>query len=142
MRIVHRRKAGRRDGGADPADMGDSADAPSEETRTVLAPDATIAESFLAKARGLMFRDSVPPGGGLIFPFDHPVNRTVHMFFVRFPIDVVFLVRGRVQRVETLAPWLGFARARADTIIELPAGQASDVERGDPVMIEPAEDAD
>lgn len=134
VRVVHRPKVGRR------STVGEETPDESEELdpdgRTVLASEARVADTFLEKARGLMFRDSFPEGDGLVFPFDHPVARTVHMLLVPFPIDVLFLVRGRVERVTTLAPWIGFARARADTIIELPAGQASEVGPGDPVICE------
>jgi uncharacterized membrane protein (UPF0127 family) len=60
----------------------------------------------------------------------------VHMLFVRFPIDVMWVVDGTIERVSTLSPWTGLGYAQADTILELPAGAADDVEAGDTVRVE------
>lgn len=102
----------------------------------VLAADVEVAESVLAKMRGLMFRRSLPDEFALVFPFDAPAKRSVHMLFVRVPIDVVWLADSRVTKIATLSPWRGFGRARADTIVELPAGAAAAVERGDRLRLE------
>ena len=40
-----------------------------------------------------------------------------------------------VVKVETLHPWRGLGAARADTVIEFPAGAAADVEVGDRVRV-------
>lgn len=100
-----------------------------------LASDAAVAESFLAQMRGLMFRRSFP-GDGLVFPFGSTRRRDAHMLFVRFPIDAVWVADGEVTAVERLEPWRGFGRARADTLIELPAGTAESVAVGDRVVVE------
>lgn len=101
----------------------------------VLATDAAVADSFLAKARGLMFRRSVP-GGALVFPFDGPGTRTLHMVAVPFDIDALWLVDGRVEHAARLSAWTGLGRGRADTVVELPAGVADDVRPGDEVRVE------
>lgn len=100
-----------------------------------LATRVEVADSFLARARGLMFRRSLPEGHALLFEFGRPVARSLHMLFVPFPIDAVWLVEGRVTRVARLEPWTGLARGRADTIVELPEGTAADVEPGDVVRV-------
>jgi uncharacterized membrane protein (UPF0127 family) len=105
--------------------------------RRVLATDAAVADSLLGKARGLMFRRSFP-GDALVFPFDDPGVRTLHMVCVPFAIDALWLLDGRVERVARLSAWTGLGRGRADTVIELPAGVADDVRAGDEVRIEVA----
>jgi len=103
----------------------------------LLATDVTVANSFLAKARGLMFRRSFPDGSALVFPFDGDAARTLHMIAVPFDIDAVWLRGGRIERVARLSAWTGFGRATADTVIELPAGAADGVREGDTVRVEP-----
>ncbi|MFP8952448.1 DUF192 domain-containing protein [Natrialbaceae archaeon A-arb3/5] len=102
----------------------------------VIASRVDLAESLLSQTRGLMFRRSIPDEYALVFRFGSTKSRDVHMLFVPFPIDVVWLVDGVVQRVERLRPWLGFAREKADTIVELPAGAATAVEPGDRLVFE------
>ncbi|WP_255168026.1 DUF192 domain-containing protein [Natrononativus amylolyticus] len=109
---------------------------PVDGTADVLATDVEFADSLWSQTRGLMFRESFPPGAALAFPFGRAKTRDVHMLFVRFPIDVVWAVGEVVQRVERLRPWRGYARERADLIVELPAGAAADVSEGDRVVLE------
>jgi uncharacterized membrane protein (UPF0127 family) len=104
------------------------------ETRT-LAADVDVADSFLAQARGLMFRRSVPHDYALVFDFDGADSRDVHMVFVPFDIDALWLEDGEVQRVDRLSAWTGRGEARCDTLVELPAGAADDVEIGDRVWL-------
>jgi uncharacterized membrane protein (UPF0127 family) len=95
-----------------------------------------IAGSLLATLRGLRFRRSLPADHVLLFDFDAAARRDVDMLFVPFPIDVLWLVEGRVERVDTLRAWFDLAVARADTLIELPAGAATGVSRGDTIRID------
>jgi hypothetical protein len=83
-----------------------------------------------------MFRRSIPDDYALVFEFDGAARRSVHMLFVPFPIDVLWIEDQRVTAIETLSPWTGFGADRADTLIELPAGVADEVEVGDRVRIE------
>ncbi|OVE84203.1 DUF192 domain-containing protein [Natronolimnobius baerhuensis] len=101
-----------------------------------LASSVDIADSLVSQTRGLMFRRSVPDDYALVFQFGSAKTRDIHMLFVFVPLDVVWLVDGVVQRVERLRPWLGFRREEADTIVELPAGAAADVEVGDRLVLE------
>ncbi|HEV8516181.1 MAG TPA: DUF192 domain-containing protein [Candidatus Limnocylindrales bacterium] len=98
------------------------------ETRgTVLAERVVTASSFWPRFRGLMLRASLEPGEGLWLPG----TTSVHMSFMRFPIDCVFLGpdldEGRRRVVDlrpSLAPWRGivwWARG-ADGVVELAAG--------------------
>ena len=104
-----------------------------EET---LATDVDTADSFLSQARGLMFRRSIPDDYALVFRFDGVGSRDVHMVFVPFALDVLWLRDDEVRRVERLAPWTGMAKAEADRLIELPAGGADGVAVGDEVRVE------
>jgi uncharacterized membrane protein (UPF0127 family) len=101
----------------------------------VLASRVDVADSSLARARGLMFRRSVPADYALAFPFDGAAVRALHMLFVPFDIDAVWTVDGRVRRVERLDAWTGLARAEADLVFELPAGGAAAVTAGDRVEL-------
>ena len=97
---------------------------------TDLATRVQLADSFGARFMGLMGRPPLPPGNGLW------LTRTsnIHMFFMRFPIDAVFLGRPaadgtrRVAAVHPrLRPWIGvvwYARD-GDACLELPAGTAA-----------------
>lgn len=102
---------------------------------TVLASDVDVADSLLSQARGLMFRRSIPDDYALAFTFDEASRQSVHMVFVPFPIDVLWMVGDEVVAKKRLAPWTGLGWGLADTIIELPAGAAADVEPGDRVEL-------
>lgn len=106
------------------------------DERDVLASDVDVADSVLGKARGLMFRTDVPEEYAMVFEFGRAKPRTFHMLFVPFPIDVVWLVEDEVTAVDQLRPWIGLGRATGNTVIELPAGAAADVEPGDVVTVE------
>ena len=108
-----------------------------EAADDVLATDVEVAESFVASLRGLRFRRSFPDGHALLFRFESAGRRDVDMLFVPFPIDVLWLADGRVERVDTLRAWFDLAIAPADTLIELPQGTASDISPGDTIRIEP-----
>lgn len=101
-----------------------------------LASTVDIADSFLARARGLMFRASVPDDYALVFEFGGRTRRDVHMVFVPFAIDVLWLADDEVQALKTLSAWTGLGAAEADRLIELPAGAAADVSVGDTVRVE------
>ncbi len=53
----------------------------------LLASDVRTASSLWARFLGLMGRAALAPGEGLWFPGD----TSIHMLFMRFPIDAVFL---------------------------------------------------
>ena len=97
---------------------------------TELATRVELADSFGARFMGLMGRPPLPPGDGLW------LTRTsnIHMFFMRFPIDAVFLgrpaadgTRRVVAAHANLRQWTSvvwYARG-ADSCLELPAGTAA-----------------
>jgi uncharacterized membrane protein (UPF0127 family) len=75
--------------------------------------------------RGLLGRDGLDPGGGMLIDS----APSVHMFFMRFPIDVVFLDRDwKVVGIRhSLRPWRVASARRAVAALELPAGTAAEV---------------
>lgn len=110
----------------------------------VLATDVEVAETTIQQTKGLMFREDVPEGYALVFEFADPPwwvpgalsnLRSIHTLFVKEPLDVVWLRDDEVRQVSTLSPWTGLGLARADTIVEMPAGAADGVEAGDAVRI-------
>lgn len=73
-----------------------------------------------------MFRGDVAPGCGI---WISPCSG-IHTFFMRFPIDAVFIDRGqRVVRVyERLRPWrLVLLVPGAHSVVELPAGTVAGI---------------
>jgi len=72
--------------------------------------------------RGLLGRTGLEPGEGLLI---RPAG-SVHTFFMRFPIDVVFVSRdGEVLKIASnVAAWRTAAARGAKVVIELAAGEA------------------
>ena len=109
-----------------------------ESRGTTLAEGADVARSFWSRFKGLMGRSELAAGTGLIIE----PNGSVHTFWMRFPIDVIFVDRAGVvvgQR-EAMPPNRPFAGAwRAHRTIELPAGTISKTgtRRGDQLRFDP-----
>jgi uncharacterized membrane protein (UPF0127 family) len=108
-----------------------------ETRRAMLARSAHVADSSRTRRRGLLDRDSLPPGEGLwIKPCEG-----IHTFFMKFPIDVVYM--DKKMRVRKLRPHLGPWRLSiclsAYSVLELPAGtiSSSGTARGDVLQITP-----
>jgi hypothetical protein len=108
---------------------------------TVLASSLEVADSGPARNKGLLSRDGLAPGEGLwILPC-----QSVHTFFMRFPIDLVY-IDGR-KRVRKARSAVGPGRVSfcltAQSVIELPAGmiQQTQTQRGDTLVIETVESA-
>jgi uncharacterized protein len=109
---------------------------------TVLCARLENAGGLAGQGRGLLGRDGLEPGTGMLFengrftPF-----RWMHMFFMRFAIDIVFLGRGNtVIRVNPgLKPWrMSSVVFGARKALELPAGtaEASSTQIGDQIILE------
>ncbi|HXA28379.1 MAG TPA: DUF192 domain-containing protein [Candidatus Angelobacter sp.] len=97
----------------------------------VVAPHVEVAGTAWRRFMGLMFRSELPAGHGLALT---PCS-SIHMFFMRIPLDVAFLDReGRVLRVyHGIRPWRVSRVVRgARTAVELPAGtlREAGVEKG------------
>lgn len=96
-----------------------------------LATNLASATNPWTRIRGLMFRRELPEGEGLLIK---PCS-SIHMMFMRFPIDAVFFdTGGRVTKVARALPaWKGlaFGGKGAKAVIELPEGAAGTTEAGD-----------
>jgi uncharacterized membrane protein (UPF0127 family) len=107
---------------------------------TIIADRARVAASLGDRIVGLLSTPEVMPGEGLL------IERTqsIHMFFMRYPIDVVFYDKHlRVRRlVHGIKPWRIVLWARgARDCLELRAGALDDTktEVGDQLEITPVE---
>ncbi len=91
-----------------------------ERTGLVLAEVLEAAFDSRARRRGLLGRDSLAPGSALIIA---PCN-SIHTFFMRFAIDVVFVRRdGEVVKVSRAVPaWRVRLAPRAFAVVEMAAG--------------------
>lgn len=71
-------------------------------TGEVILEDLQTADTFYARFRGLMGRPSMPENAGLMIK---PCN-SVHCFFMKFPIDVIFLDKEDrvVHVIESMRP--------------------------------------
>ena len=60
-----------------------------------------VAATNRARARGLMFRRSLPENGGMLFLYDRPQPAVMWMKNTLIPLDMVFIAPdGRVHRIE------------------------------------------
>lgn len=102
----------------------------------VVCERCDVPKSSFARARGLLGRSGLEPGNGMLID----AAPSVHMFFMRFPIDVVFLDRDWkvVRVVHGLRPWRVAGARRAVAALELPAGAAAEagIEEGDVLSLE------
>jgi uncharacterized membrane protein (UPF0127 family) len=102
----------------------------------VVCERCEVPKSSFARARGLLGRSGLEPGDGMLID----AAPSVHMFFMRFPIDVVFLDRDWkvVRVVHRLRPWRVVGARRAVAALELPAGAAAEagIEEGDVLSLE------
>jgi uncharacterized membrane protein (UPF0127 family) len=110
---------------------------------TVLAAELEIAAGLWGKFKGLMGRGSLAPGAGLWLP----ESNGIHMMFMRFPIDAVFVgapgsdgSRAVLSLHRALPTWRGLVPLvrGAKGVLELPVGtiDESATALGDQVLIE------
>ena len=104
---------------------------------TIIAQHAVLADTAFSRLKGLLGRDSLKPGEAMVIT----QCRSIHMFFMRFAIDVIFVdnknrVVGVVNRIKPffMSPYFW----RASCAIELPEGviEATKTARGDEITIE------
>ncbi len=105
---------------------------------TVLCDAMEEAKTFSTRFKGLMGRTDFPPGAGLHID---PCT-SIHTFFMKIPIDVLFLTRGLVV-VDTIDAMPAWRTSRvyfgARSVLELPAGtmRATQTAPGDQLAVEP-----
>ena len=90
---------------------------------SVLCERCVVADSLLARTRGLLGRNGLAPGEGLLL---RPAS-AIHSWFMRFPFDAVFLDGDRVVVgiAEHVAPWRMRGRRGARAVLELAAGECT-----------------
>ncbi len=96
------------------------------------------AKSPREKILGLMFRKRIVRPLVLELPREMRIGASIHMMFVRFPIDAVFLdSKFKVVDIATLRPWtLNYTpKKAAKYILEMKAGAAK-FKTGDTVKLE------
>jgi len=97
-----------------------------------------VADTAARRNKGLLGRTGLAPGEGLwIVPCE-----AVHTFAMKFPIDLIYLDRGRrvVKVRHAVRPGRISGALRAHSVIELPPGviTASQTRPGDTLQLEPA----
>ncbi len=86
-----------------------------------LVASCQIARSFFSRFLGLMGRPSLSTNEAILFPRCN----SIHTFFMRFPIDVVFLSQEGhvVSFIASLAPWrMLLPQKKAKHTLELAPG--------------------
>ena len=108
----------------------------------MLAEHLEVAASLWGRFRGLMGRSTLPAGHGLFIDG----TNGIHMFFMRFPIDAVFVGRPAADGSRpvlsvhrNVRPWVGLVPLvrGAAGVLELPVGtiDGSGTARGDVVRL-------
>jgi uncharacterized membrane protein (UPF0127 family) len=98
---------------------------------SVVCESCGLAATFWTRLRGLLGESGLAAGEGLL------IRRagSIHTFFMRFPIDVVFLDRNGavVKLVSKLRPWRVALAYGGRDALELAAGEAGrrGIKRGD-----------
>jgi uncharacterized membrane protein (UPF0127 family) len=89
----------------------------------IVCDRCVVADSPLSRMRGLLGRSELPTGEGILL---RPAS-AIHTFFMRFPIDAVFLDRDwRVVGIsDAVQPWRTASRRGAKAVLELPAGESA-----------------
>jgi uncharacterized membrane protein (UPF0127 family) len=107
--------------------------------QTMLADRTERADTVISRGIGLLGRGRLEHGEGLIID----PCKSIHMFFMRFPIDAVFVDRSGIvcHVVNSIRPWRASKYVRkAKLVVELPAGTlaATGTQLGDKLEIQPA----
>lgn len=99
---------------------------------------AKICRSIFCKAFGLMFRFK-KPDFGLVFIFDKERRADLHMLFVFFPIDVLFLDKNKkvVDVKKNFKPFAYYSpKAKAKYVVELGVGVMQKTKIGDKITFD------
>ena len=89
----------------------------------VVCARCEVAERMIPRMRGLLGRDGLGPGEGMLL---RPAP-SIMTFFMRFPIDVVFIDKAQtiMKIAHSLKPWRTVGARRSAAALELPAGTAA-----------------
>jgi uncharacterized membrane protein (UPF0127 family) len=105
-----------------------------------------VADEPAERAVGLMRRESVPPGTGMVFLYDEPSTGRYYMFDVPVPLRAVFIADGRVVSTVVMppceepepgdCPTYGSDQPY-DTVVETAPDTLPDVQPGDEFHLDP-----
>ena len=102
---------------------------------TVLGRAVDVADTSAKRNTGLLKHTRLEPGEGLWID-----TCSVHTFFMKFPIDLIYVdKRRRVRKVSNaVPPWRLSGCLTAHSVLELPAGTAAETgtRSGDQLSIE------
>ncbi|MGB9977775.1 DUF192 domain-containing protein [Methanobacterium sp.] len=105
-------------------------------TKSTVLGESEIADTFFSRLRGTMFKKELKRG--LILKIPNTRSRSgsaIHMFFVRFPLDIIFAdADKKVVDVVSIDPWKTYTPKKpAKYVIEMKKGtiKSSDTEIGD-----------
>jgi uncharacterized membrane protein (UPF0127 family) len=102
----------------------------------VLANEAIIVKNPFSHMLGLMFRSKREfKHKGMIFIFNIEINRAFHTYFMRFPIDILFLdARKQITKIaRNVKPWKLWVSGKGKYVVELPAGNLHNTSIGDTI---------
>lgn len=88
----------------------------------ILAKDHEECKTTFSKAKGLMFTFPLK-NKGLVFIFEKEKRISLHMFFVFYPIDLIFLNKNKriVEMKENFLPFnLYMSKRKAKYVLEFP----------------------
>ncbi len=111
-----------------------------ESRKEIIINETRNADSFWKKLKGLMFEGRGNFNYALIFelPEESKLMASIHMLFVFFPIDIVYLDKNKsiVEIKKGLKPFsLNYTpEQKAKYFIELPGGKAANVKVGDKLL--------
>lgn len=99
----------------------------------VLINRIKFANSILENIFGLMFKSSI--NYGLVFNFNIENKHHIHTYFMKFPIDVLFVdSKFNVSKIyHNVKPWRFDVFGRGKYVIELPAGKSLNTQVGDKI---------
>ena len=91
----------------------------------VAVEELEVADGPLSRMKGLLGRAELPGGRGLLIT----KCNSIHMFFMKFAIDAVFLGRDMhvVKIAANLKPWQVASCSAARHTLEIPSGAAAEV---------------
>ena len=90
----------------------------------IIANNVEYAKTMISQMLGLMFRKSIEQDYAKIFVLKKPSRVNIHMLFVFFPLDVIFLdAEKNISGCANLNPWTGYKGMKSiKYIIEMQAG--------------------
>ncbi len=90
-----------------------------------------VAQTQLQQQKGMMFRTSVGPGEGMIFPYDPPQDVAFWMENTLVPLDLIFIrADGTIARITTGTPLSRQPLPGGEpvaAVLEIAGGRAADL---------------